>query len=142
MRRLSKFHYEPFDWPDEISVRDWGRNEDRWAVVVDGDQTEMEAAMEMLRKVANRAYKLPRPLRFKSPGMYVIGVCDGWDQKLADWVKRQPTSTWLGGEVFYMILVCSETGRVAHHESYGTVDRMREAMFDPGGLARRLLGEA
>ena len=133
--------FEAFDWPDEIPVLDHGRNENRWAVVVHGNQGDMEAAMAMLRKVANRHYKLPRPMRFKSPGMYVIGVCDGWDEELAKWVKRQPTSTWMGGEVFYMVLVCSETGKVAHHQGHGTVDRMRETMFDPGGLARRLLGE-
>jgi hypothetical protein len=139
MKRLSDLDFQTFDAPD-LPLLDHGRNDKTWAFILEGRREVMEPAVEAIRRFVNGHYPVPRALRFRSPHMLIVGVVDHVDDALEDWVMRHSTSTFLGGEVFHVLLVDTASRRVVVRVEGGKVGVMRHLIFRPDRFGARLLG--
>lgn len=123
----------------------WGTDGKRWVFVYEDPSADrLGDQLQRVRDFVNGQYRLPRPMRFRSPFMLLAAILSDPDETVDAFVHASATSGWMGGEVFYLAALTLPTDRLTFPEPKGhrnqrAVEAVRFRMFRPDEILARLV---
>lgn len=131
--------------PPGLEPATWGADGKRWVFLYEDPSADrLEEQLQRVRDFVNGQYRVPRPLRFRSPFMLLLAVLTDPDEAVDARVTDSDTSGWMGGEVFYLAAYTVPESRLTLPALKGrgnvrNVQIVRFNMFRPDQLVARLV---